>query len=159
MFDAVLVCRYGTELRERDPQAFEQMRLVVGYYDLPQVGLGAEGFGDRHRASTGCGRGVRTGKGCAQWHSTCVRVGDSALQLQDSIVAAPNAASLSVTCAHACCCFCFAAAVWYCLQNLNKKRPAPPTHVTINNIQVGAHSVLWGRAYAIKAGCAPHAGA
>lgn len=27
--------RYGPELRERDPAAFERMRLLLGYYDLP----------------------------------------------------------------------------------------------------------------------------
>lgn len=35
--DVCVACRYGPSLRERDPDAFEQMRLVVGYYDLPQV--------------------------------------------------------------------------------------------------------------------------
>jgi hypothetical protein len=35
--DVWVACRYGPSLRERDPDAFEQMRLVVGYYDLPQV--------------------------------------------------------------------------------------------------------------------------
>lgn len=38
-------CRYGPVLRERDPQAFEQMRLVVGYYDLPQVRGGRDSRG------------------------------------------------------------------------------------------------------------------
>jgi hypothetical protein len=32
--------RYGPELRDWSPEAFEQMRLVVGYYDLPQVKQG-----------------------------------------------------------------------------------------------------------------------
>lgn len=40
-------CRYGPVLRERDPQAFEQMRLVVGYYDLPQVRGGRDKGADR----------------------------------------------------------------------------------------------------------------
>jgi hypothetical protein len=34
---AAACCRYGPMLRDKDPDAFEQMRLVVGYYDLPQV--------------------------------------------------------------------------------------------------------------------------
>jgi hypothetical protein len=32
----MLACRYGPELRDRDPAAFERMRLVLGYYDLPK---------------------------------------------------------------------------------------------------------------------------
>jgi hypothetical protein len=30
------LCRYGPQLRDIDPAAFEQMRLVLGYYDLPE---------------------------------------------------------------------------------------------------------------------------
>jgi len=39
----LLLTRYGPALRDVDPAAFEQMRLVVGYYDLPEVTGGGGG--------------------------------------------------------------------------------------------------------------------